>query len=145
MSTYGQGLIAASMVTEHVGDRRLHAHGSYVWEQRDLDGVVWETMVQVTDHTARRLIAEALDQSTPDPYSVEASKGNPDLVVEDWMFPDNKQFVIYQATSGAVWAIYRHDWKTYIVRAEGRRLMRHYCEHRISQSTTSLLRDLFGA
>lgn len=95
-------------------------HGSYIDEYKNNDATkVFERVLPVTDEMARRMIAEAMLQSGPDVSSQDPCEGAKDLVVEPWMLPLNKCFVVFQAGDHYVHAIYRHDWKTYVVRAKG--------------------------
>lgn len=129
------------------GDR-LPGHGSYIRDYQWQGEAVWVQQMQVTDDVARTMIAEAMVGEGPDPYNgnLDAKgKEKSPVKVEWWMLPENKSFVVFQEDGTFVWAIYRHDWKTYVVRAEGKKLLARLRQHNVPNTPFfKTIEALFG-
>lgn len=114
----------------------LRQHGTYIDDQYDERGRMWERVLQVSDAMARAMLWEASRSANPNESThYDTCVGVVAVDIPEAFLPQNKAWVVFQHDGHNVWAVYRHDWKTYIVRCELKRLQRYYAE-----STPSLFR-----
>ncbi len=118
--------VLASIINSD-GMGHLRSHGSYIDDYYDENGRMWERVMQLSDNMATTMLLEARVGKNPtDENAYDNVPGVFAATLSDEpLLPMNKAFVVFQQQDFHLYAIYRHDWKTYLVRADWRRVRRY--------------------
>ena len=110
----------------------LHGHGSYAHDYQDEQGWIFTTIMQVSEETCRELLAEAMCGMNDDIFDGEDRNGHTrmnthyNFQYQSWMNVSNKDFICFRMRSAygdTIMALYRHDFKVYLVSADVKRLL----------------------
>ena len=112
----------------------LYGHGSYISDYQDEQGRIFTTIMQVSEETASELLAEAMCGMNDDIFAGEDRRGHTRMSThynfqyQSWMNVSNKDFICFKMASDfsdTIMALYRHDFKVYLVSADVKRLQNH--------------------